>query len=354
MSEPMGAVSDVESTSEKATSPGGATIGAVVVIGAALAAEVGLLIAALRHTASTQQVFATHLAVVAVMIVLLYRRLWNGGDGGFSLLAVVGTFATGPFGAAGVLLMPWLTRQNATSDALLTAWYDRIALSAEQDSFTKLSDRVAIGRAANLAAPLPIPLVELFKSGPLADQQSALGMIAREFHPGYLRVLKMALESVEPVIRVQAAAVAARVRGPLNAQIPHLASRAADPTASSALAMETAADLRSAIDSGLLEAAELATATGVHSGLLGRIFAREDMRHRKAAAGERLSHEPASDDLDEAYAARLLRDGRFDDFRAMRLTERRPVRGRYRHRLLMTRPLGAALKRQLLPVTVRR
>ena len=47
MSEPMEAVSDVESSSEIAAAPGGATIGPVAVIGAALSAEIGLLIAAL-------------------------------------------------------------------------------------------------------------------------------------------------------------------------------------------------------------------------------------------------------------------------------------------------------------------
>ena len=59
-----------------------------------------------------------------------------------TLLAVISIFATGPFGAAGALVFPLLARRNAASEALLPAWYERVALSAEQDTFTKLSDRV--------------------------------------------------------------------------------------------------------------------------------------------------------------------------------------------------------------------
>ncbi len=329
-----------------------AALASQFIIVAALVAEVILVVGGVRGW-SFWQLLAAHCAVVAIMTVLLRRRISSGSDGGVALLAAVGTLATGPFGAAGALLMPALTRGNNTSTALLTAWYDRIALSGEQDDFTKLSDRVAIGRAADLAAPAPRPFVELFKSGPIAEQQVALGMIARGFHSGYLPVLKLALDSPEPVIRVQAAAVAARVRGQLNSHAETLFARAADPTLSPSDAMDVAAELRAAIDSGLLEASEHTTAKGVLDGLSARLFARLDARRRRVEQGGLVPSERLNDDVHDAYATQLLQQGRFADFRAYRVSLRRPVLGRYRHRLVRARRISAASVMQLRPAVGR-
>ena len=320
-----------------------------LVIILALLADAVLLSAAVLDYAPILLLLAGHVGVVGLMALLLLRRLRTGSDGGFALLAIMGTLATGPFGAAGALLMPLLARRNADNEALLSAWYQRIALSAEQDAFTKLSDRVAIGRAANLAAPAPQPLFELFQSAQVSDQQTALGIIARSFHPGYLPVLKLALDSPEPVIRVQAAAVAARVRDQLNVHVRTLFARAADPTLLAATAVDVAAELRAAIDSGLLETAEYNTAVGVHDGLLARTFARIDagQRQRGSEARERRGTE-----VDDAYVAYLLTQSRFDEVRAARLAVRRPVHGRYRHRLVRARPVTPNLKRILHSVAV--
>ena len=77
---------------------------------------------------------------------------------------------------------------------------------------TKHCDMVAIGRALDLAGRAPPSFSEAIDKGTLLQKQNALGLIARKFHPGYLSALKAALKSDEPVIRVQAAAVAAHVR----------------------------------------------------------------------------------------------------------------------------------------------
>lgn len=334
-------------------SPAGRVFGTAVV-GVALTLELAMLVAAARHVITSVEALALHAAVIVGMTFLFLRRLRSGSDGGVALLAVIGTLATGPFGAAGALVLPWLARRSVASEALLSAWYDRIALSTEQDGLTTLSDRVAIGRSANLAAPLPQPFIALFEHGPIAEQQVALGMIARSFHTGYLSALKLALDSPEPVIRVQAAAVAARIRGQLNAEIPALADRAADPTLSSSNAVDVAVQLSAALQSGLLEALEQTTATSVRSGLLARVYARLDARRRNSAAGLAVTSDPRSDRLDDTYAAYLLSHGRFDDFRAWRASARRPLHGRYRRRLVISRIAGATLRGHLVPCTVRR
>lgn len=316
-------------------------------------AECAAVVAAMRNTIGLPVLLVVHLGLVAALALLQWRQVRTCADGGLALLGVVAMLATGPFGAICALIMPMLTRRDPVSEALLPSWYDRIALSAEQSKFTRLSDRIAIGRAANLAAPLPIPFVELFKSGPLAEQQAALGLIARAFHPGYLPVLKMALDSPEPVIRVQAAAVAARIRGPLNAHMADLFARAADPLLAAGGAIELASDMKAAIDSGLLEAEEQSTAVGVRDGLLGRTFARLDARQSGDPA-QRIPAELRDDDADDAYAAHLLAMGRLDEFRVFRCAIRRPLYGRYRRRLVRSRPVTQRLAGALAPIKVAR
>ena len=317
----------------------------VLIFVCVLVAEASLFAAGALGFAGSIRLLLIHLLIVGVAAVLLWRPLLSGADGGVALLGTLAVLATGPLGALGALLLPRLAARDAVSGERLQAWYKRIALSAEQDDFTRLSDRVAIGRAANLAAPSPQVLTELFRSGPIGAQQSALGMIARGFHPGYLPVLKIALDSPEPVIRVQAAAVAARVRGQLKTYVETLFQRSADPTLSADQAIEIAAELRESSHSGLLEAAERARSLGVHDALLARTYARMDARQRSSGQSHELGPQlDTGSDVVDAYEAHLLAQGRFEDYRAIRLRVRRPVTGRYRRRQVALRRVHPSVK----------
>ena len=316
--------------------------------------EAALMTAAARGLLSGSLVLALHLGLTAAAAALLRRPILTGDDGGVALLGVLATLATGPFGAMGALVLTSLVRRNAGTEARLAGWYERIALSASQDDFTQLSDRVAIGRAANLAAPPPSAFMDLFRSGPIAQQQSALGLIARAFHPGYLPVLKIALDSPEPVIRVQAAAVAARVRTLLQTRIASQIRRAANPSIAAAEAIAISSELDAAIASGLLEESGRIAAASVREALLARTFARADADARGAVTGALpASAQIAQGDSDaaDAYAAHLLAQGRLADFRTARLKIRRWLSGRYRHRIVQARPARTGLR--LAPLAIR-
>ena len=141
------------------------------------------------------------------------------------------------------------------------------------------------------------------------------------------------------------------MRGDLNAQVAELFKRAADPTLTPGDAIEIVSELSAAIDSGLLETSEHATASGVQDGLLGRTLSRLDVRYRKVFAGKHPPYEATGIDVDDRYAAHLLAQGRFDQFRALRRAKRAPWHGRYRHRLVGARQADAALKGRLRAVT---
>ncbi|MGD9784909.1 MAG: hypothetical protein AB7E80_12070 [Hyphomicrobiaceae bacterium] len=153
-----------------------------------------------------------HLAVVGFLALMLVRRRVAGADLTAATLTLIAVSVSGPVGAVMALAAQAALARSAGGTDLLDAWYRRIGRSRDLDAPTRLSDRIAAGRTIDVAAPLPRSFREVMLAGSLADQQAALGLVARRFDIAHLPMLKIALCSDVPVIRVQAAAVAAHVR----------------------------------------------------------------------------------------------------------------------------------------------
>jgi hypothetical protein len=333
MAEATGSSGDATASSGLPTAAPRA-LGTRAVLALCLLVESAIFASAALGRLPTPPLLGAHLLTVALAALLLIRPLRSGRDGGLALIGLITILATGPFGALGALLLPHLGAPTNLAASKLEAWYARIALSAEQDAFTRTSDRIAIGRAANLAAARPEALASLFTGSAIDAQQTALGMIARTFHPQYLPALKLALDSPEPIIRVQAAAVAARVRDKLRDQAAAMLARAADPTLPPGPAVLLAGDLEAMVASGLLEEGTRVAALRAVDGLRARTMARLDAAHRAAGVptGAALAPAPHAHVAAEAYLAFLLAEGRFAEFRAARSRLRLPTTGRYRHR----------------------
>lgn len=200
----------------------------VMFAAAALAAELLVAIVPLVSAAPMAVALALHLFVVAALAYALYRRRLEDADLSAPLLAMIATSTAGPVGAlVGLAALAWLARP-ALPSALLDAWYNRIALSTTVDPSTQLSERVASGRVIDTSGPLPQALVGIIHHGTLEEQQAALGLVARFFHMNYLAALSDALHSDIPVIRVQAAAVASRIRPRLAQEVNCRLGEAAD------------------------------------------------------------------------------------------------------------------------------
>ena len=153
-----------------------------------------------------------HLLALAALALQLRHCLRRGDDTSLPLLALLGSFAVGPAGAIGAGCVELLVRSGARDGHLLEDWYERISLSTTIDRVTRHCDNVSIGRTIDLRAGAPASFLARIESGTLAERQAILGLVARRFHVAYLPVLQAALRSPEPMIRVQAAAVASHVR----------------------------------------------------------------------------------------------------------------------------------------------
>ena len=222
------------------------------------------------------------------------------------LLAVA---VAGPVGAVLVTVAVLRTRFERAHPELLAAWYERIALAGDIDDVTRLADTVAMGRALQTTQDVPRAFSAVMSEGTLADRQTALGLIARQFSPSYAPALRAALVGGEPLIRVQAAAVAVKIRAEIKTSLRAALHEAARLGAGQASACAQASlALRQSIDTGLLDDDDKVAGEAAVVRLVGLA---------SAVAGI-----PADDSIDhplrEHLASELLRQGKFAAFRALR------------------------------------
>ena len=200
--------------------------------------------------------FIAHIAVVAALAVHVRQIAAAAGNTTAAMILAIAVVATGPIGALGGLIGFLMPRRRPVPAGLLRDWYQRIALSADVDQITRLCDDVSSGRHVGLDTPLPSSFVAVLERGSLANRQAALGMMARHIRPEYLPALNAALKSPEPLIRVQAAAVATKIRPELRALVDKAVAdlEAGDVLPGKALAL--AAALEACVACGLLDAGD--------------------------------------------------------------------------------------------------
>ncbi len=278
---------------------------------AALAIECGLFAAFLTGRLTLIAATVCHLLLGCALIVRHVLRVRAHRDGSASLLLAFAVLIAGPFGAVGGLLIGWLSRPERDDVERLSAWYQRIALSTDLSATTRHSDRILTGRVANMAAAMPQSFSAVLDHGNVRDKQIVLGLIARRFHPAYLAALKLALVSDEPVIRVQAAAVAAKIRGDLAVRAEAALDAAADPTMPIDKALDHLGDAETYVASGLMEEPDRRRASDIIDGLLARAASRID----RTPVSQRATLAAATI---ERYESRLLSEMRYADFRRSR------------------------------------
>jgi hypothetical protein len=280
---------------------------------ALIVAEIVLLALAVSLNWPAPVWIGCHLAIVATAGVWLWRQKGTGADLSGAGLALLGCLIAGPLGALlATIAVVWLARQKPDTH-LLAAWYERIALAGDTDPVTALCNSVDMGRTVQTAADIPRVFADVMAHGTLEDRQTALGLIARQFSPSYAPALRAALVSSEPVIRVQAAAVAVKVRAELKSTLhATLARHAASDDVHGTLAL--AAELHDMAHSLLLEDTDRAAAERRSGALVAQAI---DGRTAAMFAHDRAlpSLSPGTRTLIETE---LLRRGELHAFRAVR------------------------------------
>lgn len=285
------------------------------------------------------QALTGHFVIIAAIVAWLARA---GGDSDRSphLMLLAATAASGPLGPLVAMLTVKGARMRGDSPELLASWYRRISLATEIDPVSQHCDNVALGRTLDLAAPAPVSFIAVMQHGSLAERQAVLGHIARHFSPQYLPALKLALKSSEPVVRVQAAAVATKARPQMRTIIDRAMSMlAAEPDNSRSKAGDrrrTARDLRALVESGLLDAADATRAQAVATQLWqGALDRAGGLRVDDLLTTARQGH------VDDAFEQVLIERGDYLRLRQVRRIAGMRSRGLYSvRRLRGKRPSG--------------
>lgn len=158
-----------------------------------------------------RDILIVHAALSALL--LLWAGLRKLADRRFSITLAIATAIMGPFGALGTLLSfsAWFLSPHSRSGA--DDWYDLLFPEWEHTPEELIYQEVRMKKRSimnNLDTDVA-PLSDVFENGTIDERVEVIAYLARNYKPHFNDALKKALNNNEPAIRVQAAALAARV-----------------------------------------------------------------------------------------------------------------------------------------------
>ena len=293
----------------------------------AVAGEAIVVLQAFPSSTPAIWTLAAHIAVVASLALILFSGRSQGDDLTLSATILLIVLVAGPVGAAASFLTVPFVKKSQVRSPILRAWYKRLSLAGGVGPATVMHDRIAAGRVLRLDAAAPESFLNVIENGTLNERQTALGLMARKFHPDFAPALEAALRSSEPVVRVQAAAVVARVRSDLKIRIKAL-TVADDPenTAALDLLLARAGELYRLAGCTRVEESDRASSRDGGRRILEAVMSSQ----RALLKVCNLTDQDAA----AALESFLLGSGRLKDFRVARRVKALGKRENYRIRLL--------------------
>jgi hypothetical protein len=301
-------------------------------VAAALAVAIELIVVLFTFSADVPLSVPVqlHAAAVVVVALVLFRGRAPEDDLTLASLMFLVILAAGPAGAIVSLGALAFVNHAGAGPEVLSAWYTRLSKASGSSPSAELSDRVAAGRVIDTNSAAPAQFENVIASGTLEERQAALGLMARHFHTDYAPALEAALRSLEPVVRVQAAAVVSRVRADLKSRIKGLLT--ANEKLSPVDRMHDAAELHRLAACSLVDRAD---AEKCRNGALETLQIVLATRHDVITLSASARRETAP--LIESY---LLSAGRYRDFRVARRVHTLVLKSRYRVRPINIRPIN--------------
>lgn len=167
-------------------------------------------------------ILIVHASLCALL--LLWAGLRKLADRRFAITFAISTTIMGPFGALGTLLsfVAWLLSPHSRGDA--DDWYDLLFPEWEHTPEELIYQDVRMKKRSimnNLDTDVA-PLSDVFENGTIDERVEVIAYLARNYRPHFNDALKKALNNDEPAIRVQAAAIAARVESEHREEIDKL------------------------------------------------------------------------------------------------------------------------------------
>jgi hypothetical protein len=190
----------------------------------------GLIIAALQH-----------LMVVLLLATLAYYS-YGRSDGGFILLLLVMTAATGPFGASICFLSALVYNSMVTEiNTIPCGWIDNFFAYNDMGESEKIHERITFG-LDNISQSNIEPFQDILTSGSVLQKQMVIAKISRHFHPKFAPLLLQAVRDPNAAVRVQAATALAKIEHDFTAKYLHIKKTPGNDNNASQLKMAALCD----------------------------------------------------------------------------------------------------------------
>lgn len=189
--------------------PYGAWLGSSLLTGMTAFGDLVLLMAWLKQDLLMVVVMALHLGLVSAFVVLSCFLCLGSRSRSLASAAVLTLF--GPFGGLALMIIaPGMATSVSTA---LPRPQRRRGPPAPREAAEELFDQIRQRRRHPLPTEAVPAFLQTFRTGTLAQQQNAIAAMSRSYRPEMRPALLAALASPIPALRVQAAAVFAKLRG---------------------------------------------------------------------------------------------------------------------------------------------
>jgi tetratricopeptide (TPR) repeat protein len=173
--------------------------------------EILLLVRIIQDTAANELIFLLHSIACAAPVILVFHSMRKKKDLCYPILLFLSTYAAGPFGLGGFLLVlasrPLYSRIFSSSEL----WFKELFPDKIQDSFSEISDRIDAGWDDFTKTSEVFSFQDLFSYGTMVQKQAVLDAIVKDFNPVYAKLLKQGLKDPINAIRIQAAAIIEKI-----------------------------------------------------------------------------------------------------------------------------------------------
>jgi tetratricopeptide (TPR) repeat protein len=150
-------------------------------------------------------------ALVGFLVRYVYHCFKRREDLRYPLLLLVSVFGAGPFGAAGFLLLTLLYPLFKKFSTPPSVWFEDLFPEEKTLLFGRIYQRVKSGWD-DYSQPNEVDsFQDLFNHGALSQKQAVLDAIVKDFNPSYAPILKQALNDPQNTVRIQAAAIVAKI-----------------------------------------------------------------------------------------------------------------------------------------------
>jgi tetratricopeptide (TPR) repeat protein len=151
-----------------------------------------------------------HCAVIVLLGFFLYISYKQKDDLRYPLLLLLAAFGMGPLGVAGMFIFMLLRPLFSLAAAPFSKWF-RDLFPEHGNIFINVFQRIRAGWDDYSKPSEIIPFYDFFNYGSLMQKQAVLDQVVEHYKPEYSPILRKALKDPQNVIRIQAAAIQAKI-----------------------------------------------------------------------------------------------------------------------------------------------